>query len=185
MFFVALGLGYPLGIWPLERCVFGVAPLAWGIAASLPMLAAFLGMNHSNWAPFARIQDDIAPFTRDYLSQCGVLSLALIAALAGLGEEVLFRGLIQTALVGKVGVVLAVAITSVAFGLCHALSWPYAIFATLIGVYFGVLFEFGGNLAIPILAHGFYDFVALVYLVRQPKPNRQPAPQNTERDASH
>jgi membrane protease YdiL (CAAX protease family) len=50
------------------------------------------------------------------------------------------------------------------FGVCHWLNRTYAVLATLMGVYFGLLLVWTGNLWTPILAHAVYDFVALVVL---------------------
>ena len=93
------------------------------------------------------------------------IDMVLIAALAGLGEEVFFRGVMQTALAGSVGVWAAVALASVVFGLAHFLTLTYAVYATVIGVYLGALLIVSGNLLVPILAHAVYDLLALVYLV--------------------
>jgi hypothetical protein len=100
------------------------------------------------------------------LSQCSLLDLALISALAGIGEEALFRGVMQTGLVPVVGLPAAVALTSVAFGLAHYLSLTYAAYAALVSVYLGVLLVYTDNLLVPVIAHAAYDFVALVYLTR-------------------
>ncbi len=95
---------------------------------------------------------------------------ALIAAAAGLGEELLFRGLLQHGLAGWLappwGVWIALLAASLAFGCCHLLSTTYAVLAALIGLYLGLLLMFSGSLLAPALAHGLYDFVALVYLLR-------------------
>ena len=94
-----------------------------------------------------------------------MIDLALISALAGLGEELLFRGVLQTVLAGAVGLGLAVALTSIVFGLAHFISFTYAAYATVVGVYLGVLLIVFGNLLVPVVAHAAYDFLALVYLV--------------------
>jgi hypothetical protein len=43
---------------------------------------------------------------------------------------------------------------------------PYAVIATLIGAYLGVLCFAAGNLLAPITTHAVYDFVAPVYFLR-------------------
>ncbi len=98
-----------------------------------------------------------------------VLELALISLIAGIGEELLFRGLVQDGLAtwlgGTVGICVGVAASSLVFGLAHALTTTYAVLATLVGVYLGILFLLTGNLLAPIAAHAVYDFLALIYLV--------------------
>lgn len=92
-----------------------------------------------------------------------VTALALGAA-AGIGEEMLFRGVMQFELGSKLGSeVLAVGITSIVFGALHAVTPLYAGLAALASVYFGWLYLATGNLMVPIVTHAFYDWAALLY----------------------
>ncbi|HEY5704013.1 MAG TPA: CPBP family glutamic-type intramembrane protease [Terrimicrobiaceae bacterium] len=50
--------------------------------------------------------------------------------------------------------------------LFHLVTKTYAVIATLIGAYLGVIWLAAGNLLAPITAHAVYDFVALVYFLR-------------------
>ena len=86
--------------------------------------------------------------------------------LAGLGEELLFRGVIQSWLVSETNLWLGLAVTSILFGLAHFISRTYAVYAAVVGAYLGWLFIAFDNLLVPILTHAAYDFFALVYLVR-------------------
>jgi membrane protease YdiL (CAAX protease family) len=97
----------------------------------------------------------------------------LISIAAGLGEELFFRGLVQAGIAMELSsfveepyaVAIAVAAASIIFGVCHWINRDYAIAATLIGVYLGLLFIYTGNLLAPITTHALYDFVAMWYLV--------------------
>jgi membrane protease YdiL (CAAX protease family) len=95
--------------------------------------------------------------------------LAVVALAAGVGEELLFRGLVQAGLErwlgGVEGRIAALAIASVLFGVCHWLNATYAALAVLAGAYFGGLLLLTENILAPITAHAAYDFLALVYLV--------------------
>ena len=44
----------------------------------------------------------------------------------------------------------------------------YAVFATLMGAYMGLVFHWTDNLLPVIIAHALYDFVALVWILRGP-----------------
>ena len=94
----------------------------------------------------------------------------MIAALAGLGEEMLFRGVIQAAVGGWIGgdagQWIALAAAAVLFALAHSITVMYLVLAGLIGLYLGGLWLATGNLLVPIIAHGLYDFVALAYFVK-------------------
>ena len=106
------------------------------------------------------------PLFRD----CNLAQLAIISALAGLGEETLFRGVVQVGvaqgIAGPHGVWLGLLVAAILFGLLHLITPMYAILAGLIGLYLGGLWLLTGNLLTPITTHAAYDFLALVYLVR-------------------
>lgn len=88
-------------------------------------------------------------------------SSLFIAAFAAIGEELFFRGFIQT----ELGIVVA----SLLFSLLHfgPAAKRYAFIAFLyflIGIYFGVIVQFFGSLWIAIITHAFYDYIALIYM---------------------
>ena len=93
----------------------------------------------------------------------GLFVAILLGTAAGLGEEMLFRGVLQFELIGRIGIVTGVGLSSVVFGLLHAVTPLYAFLATLASVYFGYLYLDTGNLAVPIVTHAFYDVFALMY----------------------
>jgi membrane protease YdiL (CAAX protease family) len=96
--------------------------------------------------------------------ECNWLELALVALLAGVGEELLFRGVVQHAAAERWGAGAGLVIASLAFGFAHPLSLTYIVLAATIGFYLGWLWLASGNLLVPIVAHGLYDFIALIYL---------------------
>jgi membrane protease YdiL (CAAX protease family) len=90
-------------------------------------------------------------------------------SLAAFGEEMVFRGyLIRriTGLVGdtRIGLAIALAASSVAFGIAHAYQGPTGVVATgIIGLLLGLLYLYGGrNLWTVILCHGMVDTAGLL-----------------------
>jgi uncharacterized protein len=81
-----------------------------------------------------------------------------ISVLAGISEELLFRGALQP----LVGIVAA----SVIFGALHAVTFGYFLLASAMGFYLGWLFQFSGNLLVPMAVHALYDIFALSLLAR-------------------
>lgn len=89
--------------------------------------------------------------------------------LVGPGEELLFRGIVQTRLRGAFSSRQAVVVGSVLFAGVHLFSvvgsWPERLVAVLVlmlpSLAFGFAYERRRNLWVPALAHGFYDFVLL------------------------
>lgn len=90
-----------------------------------------------------------------------VIALVLGAA-AGIGEEMLFRGVLQSELSNNMGELLALGSSAVIFGALHAVTPLYAFLAGLASLYFGELYIQYHNLAVPIVCHGIYDVGALV-----------------------
>jgi hypothetical protein len=109
------------------------------------------------------------------LASRSAAELALIATLAGLAEETLFRGVVQVGLTRVLPAAGALMVASAAFGLAHFVTRTYAVLAAIAGLYLGALYLLQGNLLVPIVAHALYDFVALMYLVRRYRAS-QPVP---------
>ena len=105
------------------------------------------------------------------------MELAVIAALAGIGEEMLFRGVIQAVVAQQIGgprgMWWGLLVAAALFGLLHPVTPTYAVLAALIGLYLGWLWLAWGNLLLPIITHGSYDFLALWYLLRARNQGRQ------------
>lgn len=90
--------------------------------------------------------------------------VAIIISLgAGIGEEVLFRGVLQR-WIGVTG-------QAIAFGLAHAGNAyiPQVLFATLLGIAFGLLYKRGWSLVTLIIAHTLYDFALLSLALAYPE----------------
>ena len=145
-----------------------------GFTSSFPLFVLFLWTSRSAAQPLVRIRHILEEVLRPLLGPWPLWQLAVISALAGLFEELLFRGVLQAGLTPRVGPVLAIIAASLLFGLVHPLTWAYLLLATLIGAYLGGLYYWSGNLLVPIVAHAVYDFAALVFFLRY----------NLERDQS-
>jgi CAAX protease family protein len=163
---LALALGRWLKVAPFETLAWTWRGLAWGIMATAPLLLGLAWCLRTTVAPVARLvqvaEQRIAPL----FAASGPVALAIVAVLAGLGEETLFRGVIQPALATHLPVWAALAVTAVLFGLLHWVTPTYALLAGIVGAYLGVLLLVSGNLLAPIVAHALYDLVALTLLVR-------------------
>ena len=176
---LAIVLGWLLDAPPARSVQWTASAAGLGAAASLPPLAIALLCIRIPLRPFAellRIVDELlAPLFRG----CRAWELALIAILAGFGEEMLFRGIVQLKLAQWIGephgVWIALAGASVLFGLLHLITPTYAVLAGLIGLYLGWLWLATGNLLVPITTHAVYDFLALLYVVRVRRFSRRNA----------
>lgn len=167
---LALALSRWSGVPLMSREDWTWASAGWGLLATLPLL--LLLAVAVRWPPrwfreLLRLMDEtVVPMFRS----CRWPELALIAILAGFGEELLFRGMVQgsigTWIGGQWGPTVGLLAASALFGLLHPITRTYAVLAGLIGLYLGSLLLLGHNLLVPITAHAVYDFGALLYLVK-------------------
>ncbi len=166
IFLVALGFGELLDESPLKILHLNWTGLLVGTLATGPLLITMWGCSRSKFGPFEELMRQVEEQIVPLFLGASTWALLLISVLAGVGEEYLFRGVLQSGLTGWVGMPVALGVTSVLFGLAHLITPTYAVFAGLIGAFFGVLGILTGNLLVPIVTHALYDFVALKYLTR-------------------
>ena len=163
---LALLLGWLFDKQPLSRLNLDFAGVGWGLLAALPMLAAFFVMHRWPVGPLAGLKKFSETTVRPMMLPLTKVDLLGISCLAGLGEEMLFRGLAQDLLAGQMPLGYAIAAASLLFGLVHAMTPTYFVLAALAGGYLGGVYALAGDIATPVVAHAAYDFVALLVLVR-------------------
>jgi membrane protease YdiL (CAAX protease family) len=168
LFVLATLLGWALGQSPMQYFGWDGADALRGVAAALPPVALFAVLQRWPVGPLARIRRFSEQVIRPILAPCSVLDLLGISVLAGLGEEMLFRGVLQASLAHWLDAGLALAVASLLFGLMHAITLTYALLATLMGAYLGAVWVYTGNLLVVIITHALYDFVVLLWLMRGP-----------------
>lgn len=144
-----------------------VSAIVRGLLATLPMLAIFLVLVNSNWSMMRQLREQVEWLISEMFPNGGIAQFAMVAVLAGVGEELLFRGALQTTLGNWTTPVIGLVITSLLFGLAHALSKLYFLFAVAVGGFLGWMTLKYNDLVAPMVAHGVYDFLALAYLSRR------------------
>jgi membrane protease YdiL (CAAX protease family) len=135
-----------------------------GLSVTVPMLLVFLWLVHSSRATLQQLRRQVESLIGEMFPTASMAQFAFVALLAGVGEELLFRGVLQTLIGQWTTPVFGLAITSLLFGLVHALSKLYFVMAALIGLCFGWLVFHYNDLVAPMVAHSLYDFIALLYL---------------------
>jgi hypothetical protein len=172
---VAVGVGGIFSYWPLIGLppraggMTTVAAVGWGLVAAAPMTLTLAIVAQSRFSPLVRLREQAEKLLVPLLAGCHPFELALVALVAGMGEEILFRGLIQEGLARwwsglPAGWLVAWLVASLLFGVCHWLSGTYAFLAMLAGLYLGLLLLAFDHLLVPITAHAMYDLAALVFL---------------------
>jgi membrane protease YdiL (CAAX protease family) len=168
---LAVFLGWVLGQPALEGFAWRAEDAAIGAVATLPMLALFWLVERWPLGPLRTIRRFFEEEARPILAACTWPDLALIAVAAGVGEEMLFRGVFQGLLGRWLGRWAGLGAASLLFGLLHPISPAYIVLAMLMGAYLGWLWIWSGNLLTVIVAHALYDFFALLLLLREePEP---------------
>lgn len=94
--------------------------------------------------------------------------LIALSVLAGVGEELLFRGAVQGWLANLTGAWPAIFASALLFGLVHYVSFTYFLVATGLGLLLGFAYHVSGSLELVMIWHALYDMVALFILVRFP-----------------
>jgi membrane protease YdiL (CAAX protease family) len=129
------------------------------IAGSVPPLALFFFIVSKKAAQLSLLKgmrNIVLHDVRNIFSHSRLIDLIMISLAAGIAEELLFRGVLQS----KFGIVPS----SILFGLVHFISPLYMIITAVMGFYLGAFLYMYDNLTIPVMIHFFYDLGALVYL---------------------
>ena len=162
----AFGIGWLVDVPPFERSRPDLRAVGYGVAGTLPLLGLLGWCLRTRWAPVRRLVGLVEEHLRPYLVGMSAGGIVLLSLMAGIGEEALFRGVIQAGLAERLPGPVAVGIAALLFGVAHWLTPAYAVLAGVIGVYLGALFLLTDNLLVPIVTHACYDVVALTILVR-------------------
>ncbi|MGA2969014.1 MAG: CPBP family glutamic-type intramembrane protease [Acidimicrobiales bacterium] len=120
--------------------------------------------------PHFRIPE-VSEFQQFTNGASGWIVLALVTCVgAPIVEELFFRGLIQTRLVGRFGPVVGIGVTSVLFGAAHLIGWAgsislvYALAIAGAGVALGTMRHLTGRLGTSMMTHSFFNAQALIIL---------------------
>lgn len=163
---LALGLGLLMQRPPWSQFEHPLENAAWGAVGAIPLLIGlWLGTRYPV-GPLRALNELTRQMVVPAFRGCSLPDLALISALAGVGEELLFRGVVQEVIAHRFGLLVGLSAASTLFGLLHPLSRTYAVLTGLVGLYLGGLMLATESLVAPIVTHAVYDFVALVYLMR-------------------
>lgn len=174
---LAVFLGWLIGRAPLQSLDWRPADASLAVAAALVPLAILIPCIFFPRGPLAELLRVVEETLVPLFHGCSVLDLAIISVLAGLGEEMLFRPIVQQSLAqligGSAGPWIGLAGAALLFAAAHWITTTYAVIAGLISLYLGWLWMVTGNLLVPIVTHTVYDFVVLVYLVKIRAPRHE------------
>jgi hypothetical protein len=136
------------------------------VIAFMPFNAFFIEWNRNvdlpavfdRWEAWAQAKEtDLAELTRRITEFKSIpqllIGLVVIALIPAVGEEIVFRGLVQPKLFGLIrNVHVAIWLTGFLFSFIH-MQFYGLIPRMLLGVLFGYLYAWSGNLLYPIIGH--------------------------------
>lgn len=163
-------LGWMLDQPPLRFFAWTLSAILWGVAAAVPPVVLFFIFQRWPVGPLQRIQRFSDEVIRPLLAPCSWIDLLGISVLAGLGEEVLFRGVLQGAVTRWFNNVwIGIVVASILFGVMHSITPTYVVLAALMGAYLSCVWLYTEhNLLVIVITHALYDFLVLLWLLRGP-----------------
>jgi len=171
---VAVFLGWIANINPFADLYFSEAAIAYGVIGTIPLFLLFLTMEQMQTESLIKIKNMLFETLGPGLYRYHWTDLLILSSIAGLSEELLFRGVIQPWMESSWGLTAGLIGSNIIFGLAHAVTPLYAVLAALVGIYLGLSMDYGGdrNLLLPIVIHGLYDFLAFIALLRAYRASR-------------
>jgi uncharacterized protein len=164
---LALAASGLLGTTPLDQLRPSWKGVLWGVLATIPLLTLLWWILERAGGRLRELVEFVTEHLGPLIARRSVLVLALLSALAGFAEELLFRGVLQDGLGRLLPSQIALIVSSVLFGLAHFATSTYAVLAGVMGVYLGLLYQAQGSLFAPMVTHGLYDLIALVLVARR------------------
>lgn len=169
---LALALAWLFGLRPWLNIAFTINDLLIALIATAAVTVAMVMLMRAEWGWVRELNRIVREFLGMLFRNAGAGDVFIVALMAGLCEELLFRGVIQDGLTGPLGSAWALVIASALFGLAHAVNAAYFFMTFLVGLYLGGLYQFTGNLLVPILVHFLYDWVMLHWLITRMRAER-------------
>jgi len=171
---VAVVLGWIADINPFADLHFSESAVAYGLVGTMPLFLLYLSLERIQTESVIKIKHMLFETLGSGLHRYHWTDLLILASIAGLSEELLFRGVIQPWIESSWGMTAGLVGSNIIFGLAHAVTPLYAVLAILVGIYLSLSLDYGGdrNLLIPIVIHGFYDFLAFIALMRAYRASR-------------
>jgi len=142
--------------------------IAWGLVlAAVLVIVAFTTFKAlprlSEWLVHA--QRDTYAFLLE--KPLPLWAIVIVSLGAGIGEEALFRGGVQTLAGEYMPAPLAIVVASALFALVHMAKPPIAAIIFGIGALFGTIYWQTGSLLMVMIGHALYDVFAIWYLQKE------------------
>lgn len=174
---LAVGLGLWIGPDPhttMPRSHEGdrlVSGLFDGVLVGLLMVYILVWLEKYNFSWIRKASQAGERVFVQLMQGAGFFHYLALSLAAGVGEELLFRGWLQSFLemhltnMGDAAPWVAIALSALVFGLVHPVTVGYVVLAFLLGCLLGVAYHLTGNILVPIVAHTLYDLILMIRMV--------------------
>ena len=163
---VALGLSIILDTPLTAQFRWSISDALIGLAGAAPLTIFLFWFMRTRQSTFARFRQSQIEFFGEIGFRFTPFRIVIMAVCAGVFEELLFRGVLQTGLEKIIPVAGAIVLSNLIFGAVHWRTALYALIAGLVGAWIGLLFALTGNLLTAMVTHGVYDLIALYVTAR-------------------
>jgi hypothetical protein len=165
---VAMLLGWLGNVDCFASLGFSEKTLVDGVFLTLPLIAFYFVLQALPYRQLQEIRMLLQETLGARLCHRHWADLLVLAVIAGISEEVLFRGFLQPWLENSLNATAALLVSNLVFALVHAVTPMYAVLALAIGIYLGLSLDYGAErqLLTPIVIHALYDFVVFVVILR-------------------
>lgn len=152
---------------PLWNLIAGSpADIVIGVAATVPLTAMLAWFMGTSIPVLVRFRDAQIDFFSQLQFRLTPLRIIILSLFAGVFEELLFRGVIQTGLERALNEPIALIAASIVFGILHWHSAIYALIAAIMGLWLGALYIMTDNLLAPMITHALYDMAAFGFAAK-------------------
>lgn len=160
-------LGWLMDYSPTQDLYWDLTDFGLGLLATGPLMLLLLAMFILPGSGIQNIREFLRDTLGPLLARCRVVDLFFLALLAGLCEEVLFRGFLF-GWIWQYNRTFAVLICNLIFGMAHCVTPLYGFLAAMAGLYLTALLAIdpSPNLLIPVTTHTVYDFIAFLIVAR-------------------
>ncbi len=153
--------------------LFNQLGLGVGFAAGLGLL--FTLLDYIPWQHLKQVSQKTKEAVVETMKNVSRFNRFLVCLLAGIGEEILFRGFIFVAIFEfwpwgleyNLNIIAAILASSILFGFGHYVTLLYFIITGLLGAAFCLVFLWTGSLIAPVVAHALYDFYAMELALKE------------------
>jgi len=106
---------------------------------------------------------------RDLFSNLSWATIIVISVMAGVSEELLFRGVIQSYLISISNPGFGIIVSAFLFGIMHFYNRLYIALTLIVGLFIGWLYYDTQSLLLVVVLHSVYDVLAFASIVKYPQ----------------